>query len=268
VLRYLAGLAACVMAAASPLIVQAQQNRSSPPVRGASDPAQAKALLMQMADYLARAQAFSVTVDASYDVVQDSGQKIEFGEIRHVLLRRPDDLRIDLEERDGAKEQVFFDGQKLTLFSPGENIYASLKRPGSVDDTIDYFVYALQTRIPLSVLLETSLPRTLEQGVTTISAVGDETLAGRAVEHLAARAKNVDFQVWIATGAKPVPLRVLITYKFAPGQPQFSASLSDWNFHPNIEPSEFAFVPPAGAESVTFMVPASSTPVRAGSGGQ
>jgi hypothetical protein len=256
------------MAAASPVIVQAQQSPSSPPVQGESGSGQAKALLMQMADYLARAQAFSVTVNASYDVVQDSGQKIEFGEIRHILLRRPDDLRIDLEQRDGAKELVFFDGQKLTLFSPGENIYASLKRPGSVDDTIDYFVYALQTRIPLSVLLATSLPRVLAQGVTAISAVGDEMLAGRDVEHLAARAKNVDFQVWIATGAEPVPLRVLITYKFATGQPQFSASLSDWNFHPKIDPSEFVFVPPAGAESVAFMVPASNNPVRAGSGGQ
>ena len=267
-LRYLAGLAACLMAAASPVIVQAQQSPSSPPVQVASDPAQAKALLMRMADYVATAQAFSVTVDASYDVVQGSGQKIEFGEIRHIILRRPDDLRVDLEQRDGAKEQVFFDGQKLTLFSPGENIYASLKRPGSVDDTINYFVYNLQTRLPLSVLLETSLPRALEQGVTEIAAVNDETLAGRAVEHLAARAKNVDFQVWIATGEEPVPLRVLITYKFAAGQPQFSASLSDWNFHPKIDPSEFVFVPPAGAESVAFMVPAPNNPVRAGAGGQ
>jgi hypothetical protein len=268
VLRSLAGLAACLTVAVSPVIVQAQQSSASPPAQGVSDAAHAKALLMRMADYVATAQAFSVTVDASYDVVQASGQKIEFGEIRHITLKRPDDLRVDLVQRDGAKEEIFFDGQKLTLFNPGENIYASLTRPGSVDDTIDYFIYNLQTRLPLSVLLETSLPQVLGQGVTSVATVDDETLAGREVEHLAARAKNVDFQVWIATGEEAVPLRVLITYKLAPGQPQFSAALSDWNFQPKIDPSEFAFVPPAGAESVAFMVPAPKTPVRAGAGGQ
>jgi hypothetical protein len=52
-----------------------------------------------MANYLAQAQSFSVTIDAAYDVVQASGQKIEFGEVRQILLNRPDDLRIDLQKR-------------------------------------------------------------------------------------------------------------------------------------------------------------------------
>ena len=54
--------------------------------------------------------------DCSYDVVQDSGQKIEFGERREMTLRRPDRARIDVTRRDGSRRGVLFDGQQLTAF--------------------------------------------------------------------------------------------------------------------------------------------------------
>jgi hypothetical protein len=43
---------------------------------------QAMAVLKRMAEFLSQAQRFSVTIDAGFDAVQDSGQKIEFGETR------------------------------------------------------------------------------------------------------------------------------------------------------------------------------------------
>src|SRR5262249_41418965 len=53
-----------------------------------------------MASFLAKAPRLSVTADTSYDVVQTSGQKIEFGELRTITLRRPDRARIDTVRRD------------------------------------------------------------------------------------------------------------------------------------------------------------------------
>jgi hypothetical protein len=44
--------------------------------------------------------AFQRQVDIGFDAVQDSGQKIEFGETRKVVLRRPDRLRIDATKRE------------------------------------------------------------------------------------------------------------------------------------------------------------------------
>jgi hypothetical protein len=254
--RYLAILAASFIAAAS-LGATAAEPAQPPSAALASPEAQeAKALLMRMADHLAKAQSFAVTMDAGYDVVQKSGQKIEFGEVRRVLLNRPDGLRIDLTKRDGSQQQVLFDGKRLTVFTPGENIFASLERPGSVDQTVRYVVEDMQTRLPLSLLLLTSLPQELDKQVTDIALVDDETIAGKPTEHLAARAKDVDFQVWITTGDDPIPLRLVLTYKHAAGQPQFWATLSDWNFHPEIDPKAFVFVRPQGAEAVAFMVPA------------
>jgi hypothetical protein len=255
-MRYLAILAACLISA-SPLTPATADQKSSLPVPSDStNTGQAKASLLRMADHLSKVQNFSVTLDATYDVVQASGQKIEFGEVRQILLNRPDDMRIDLEKRDGSKEQVLFNGDTLTLFNPGQNIFASLTRPGSVDDTIYYIIMELQMRVPLSLLLATTLPEEMEKRVTEVALVDDETIDGKAAQHLAARTDDLDFQIWITIGNEPVPLRVVLTYKKAAGQPQFAASLSNWNFHPKVDPSAFTFVPPAGSESVAFMVPA------------
>ena len=57
-----------------------------------------------MANTLAQAQGFSVTIRAGFDVVQDTGQKITFAERRQVTLSRPDRLRIEAEESDGKTD--------------------------------------------------------------------------------------------------------------------------------------------------------------------
>ena len=257
-MRYLAVLAACLMATSSLSPAAAQPNASKPPAQDATESAKAKALLLRMADYLAKAQSFSVTMDVSYDVVQPSGQKIEFDETRKVTLSRPDKLRIDGMEADGDEHQVRFDGQDIVLYSPKEKVFGKLTRPGSVDETLYYIVNEMQTRLPLSLLLVTPIAAELEKRVSEISLVERATVDGKPTDHLAARTDDLDFQVWIATGDVPVPLRVVITYKKEPGQPQFRATLSDWNFSPKIDPAMFTFVPPAGTERVAFMVPAAA----------
>ena len=62
----------------------------------------------------------------------------------------------------------------------------------------------------------------------------------------------MDFQVWVADGDKPAPLRVVITYRKAAGQPQFWAQFSDWNLAPAISDATFAPQVPAGAQQVEF----------------
>ena len=75
----------------------------------------AMAILERVAQVLAQAQRFRVAVDIGYDVVQDSGQKIEFGETRAIVVRRPDHIRIDTVDRDGSRRGGIFDGKELGL---------------------------------------------------------------------------------------------------------------------------------------------------------
>jgi hypothetical protein len=86
-------------------------------------------ILKHMADFLSQAQRFSMLVDIGFDVVQDSGQKIEFGETRKIVVRRPDHARIDITKRDGATSGFIFDGKEIALFNTRET---STRRPPSL----------------------------------------------------------------------------------------------------------------------------------------
>src|SRR5271169_3445414 len=252
-MRLLASLALFLFAGLA--LPSAAISEEKPPAVATSPESQdAKALLMRMADFLGKAQAFSVNIDAVYDVLQASGQKIEFGEVRQVLIDRPNHMRVQAEMSNGEKLTMSFDGKTFTMFSPKENVFSQLEKPGSVDDVMKFIVLDLQTPIPLSMLLLASIKEELEKRITEVDYVEQTSIAGKPADHLAVRTADIDFQVWVAQGEQPLPLRVVITYKGAPGQPQFSADLSDWNLAPKIEESAFAFSPPAGAQAISLMV--------------
>jgi hypothetical protein len=214
--------------------------------------AQANAILMRMADFLATTQSFSVSVNGNYDAVQASGQKIEFGEARKVTLSRPDRLRLEGESSDGAKTLTVFNGKEIMLVDAARNVYATAPQPGGLDDSIVHFVRDLGMRLPLAVLLVSQLPAELKGRVKTIDYVEKTSILGVPSHHLAARTDTVDFQIWVADGDKPLPQRVVITYKQAKGEPQFRAQFSDWNLTPAISDATFQASPPVGAQKVAF----------------
>jgi hypothetical protein len=103
-------------------------------------------------------------------------------------------------------------------------------------------------------LFAQSVKEELEKRITEIDYVELTTIAGKPADHLAARTADIDFQIWLAQGEQPLPLRVVLTYKKEVGQPQFRANLNDWNLAPKIDEAALAFSPPQGAEAVPFMV--------------
>ncbi len=213
---------------------------------------QANAILMRMADFLATTQSFSVSVHGNYDAVQASGQKIEFGEARKVTLSRPDRLRLEGESSDGARTLTVFNGKEIMLVDAARNVYATAPQPGGLDDSIVHFVKDLGMRLPLAMLLVSQLPAELKGRVKTIDYVEKTSILGAPSHHLAARTDTVDFQIWVADGDKPLPQRVVITYKQAAGEPQFRAQFSDWNLAPAVSDATFQVAPPAGAQKIAF----------------
>ena len=225
---------------------RAQTSASAPP-------GEAKAILMRMAEFMAKTRSFSVDVRDSYDVYQRSGQKIEFGETRKITVVRPDHLRVEIEESNGDKSVVLYDGKDLTMASPSHNVYAQTSKPGSIDDAVVYFVRDLGMKLPFAVLLLTTAPNELDQRTKTLDYVEKTGILGAPAHHLAGRTESVDYQVWIADGDRPLPLRLVLTYRKQKGQPQFRAQFSAWDLAPEVPASLFAFVPPPGAQQISFL---------------
>ena len=209
-------------------------------------------VLMRMADFLSKAPNWSVTVHTAYDALQPEGYKVEWNEVRTVTLSRPDRLRVESQRSDGARSLVVFDGKKITTFDESAQVYAQAPRPGSVDDAVVYFVRDLGMRLPLAVLLLGRLPAELQQRVQSVEYVEKTATLGAPAYHLVGKTATVDFQLWIAEGDRPLPLRAVLTYKDSPGQPQFRAQFSDWNLDIKPADSLFTFTPPAGANQIPF----------------
>ena len=214
--------------------------------------AKASAILMRMADFLAGTQRFSVNVRADYDAIQKSGQRIEFGDMRKVTLSRPDRLRIEGERSDGVKTLIVFNGKEIVLIDKTSDVYATAPQPGGLDDAIVYFVKDLGMQLPLAVLFLSQMPAELKDRVRSIDYVERTNIDGVPSHHLAARTDMVDFQIWVADGDRPLPQRIVITYKQAKGEPQFRAQFSDWNLAPVLDDSTFVAKPADGAQKVAF----------------
>jgi hypothetical protein len=210
----------------------------------------AMALLLDMATQLGDAPKFRVEIMIGYDAVQSDGQKIEFGERRQVSLERPSLMLNDVQDSDGSRESILFDGKTISVTNSHHNVYATAPQPGDIDTTVKYFVGQLHMRLPLAAMMMSGFPKELQKRVTQIAYVEETDILGEPAHHLAGRMKDIDFQVWISTDNRALPLRIIITYREDAGQPQFRANFANWNFSPSFLQKTFQFEPPAGAREV------------------
>ena len=120
-----------------------------------------------------------------------------------------------------------FDGRWITAFNPAENVYARVEKAGP---SIRPRLHGSRPAgdLPLARMFTTDFRRP-GQRATSVALVEECSLFDVPTVHLAVRSADVDLQLWIAKGPEPLPRRVVITYKNAPGQPQFRADLYDWN---------------------------------------
>ncbi len=213
----------------------------------------AQAILKRMADLLKQTKQYTVTVDSEYDVVQKSGEKIEFGEIRKMTVARPDRIRVDVESRDGRKGMLSYNGQDITIFDAKDNVYASARKPVDLDHLFDHFKDDLEISMPLGQVFSAGLEKVKTKKIRSLYYVEQATIAGVQCDHLAGTTDKVDFQVFVAQGDQPLPRRIVITYRKESGKPQFRAQISDWKLNVNVSESTFAFTPPEGAERVPFL---------------
>ena len=61
---------------------------------------------------------------------------------------------------------------------------------------------------------------------------------------------GIELELWLSKNEQALPRRLIVTYRSLPGQPNFIAEFSDWNFENRPSDAEFVFQPPAGATKV------------------
>jgi hypothetical protein len=217
--------------------------------------AEADAVLRAMTTYMAGLKKFSVQTENTLEIVSVEGQKIQFTSPAKVTVSRPDKL---LAERRGdiVDQMFYYDGKTLTLYNPGSKHYATVAAPADVDAMLEFARTRLDVFAPGGDLIDSRSYEYLMQDVTQGSYLGMAVVGGQRCHHLAYRAAEVDWQLWVREGKQPAPCKYIITSREVTGAPQFTVQVTKFDPAPKISAGQFRFVPPAGARPINFMPPA------------
>jgi hypothetical protein len=83
--------------------------------------------------------------------------------------------------------------------------------------------------------------------------VGPSVVAGVKSTHLAFRGAEVDWQIWIEDGDKPLPRKFILTSKQVKGEPEFTVVIRSYDLAPKLTDKEFVFAAPKGAKKIEFL---------------
>jgi len=213
---------------------------------------QASAVLKKSTDYLAGLKQFGGDVHAILEVVLQSGQRLQFDTAVTFTVQRPNKL-VARRKGDLVNQTFYYDGKTLTLYNADRNVYATLPAPATLDGMIDLAADSLDIIAPGGDLLYSNAYDVLMQDVTSGFVVGQAVVAGVRCAHLAFRKPEVDWQIWIEEGAKPLPRRLVITSTQVSGAPQMTMTMTHWDTAPKVAEGAFTFAPPKGARQIEFL---------------
>lgn len=213
----------------------------------ADDPAK---VLKAMSDYLAGQKSLSAKFDSDVEVVTPELQKIQFSSSGEMKMNRPDKLRI---RRTGgyADVELVYDGKTVSLYGNNAKSYVQADLAGGTDKMIDTLAGQSSVGLPGADLLLANSYDELMANVLQGSHIGQGVVDGVECEHLAFRGPETDWQIWIETGAKPVPRKYVITSKTVAGAPQYTLRIRDWRTDANAD-ADFTFKAPADATKVAL----------------
>jgi hypothetical protein len=213
---------------------------------------QAEKLLRRMSDYLASLQKFTVNTENTIEAVLTSGQKLQFNSPASASVWRPNRLRAD-RKGDILNQEFFYDGKSVTLYNPKENLYATTAAPPTIDAMLDFAREKLDVIAPGADFLYGNAADRMLKETTAGLVVGPSTVAGAKSTHLAFRGAEVDWQIWIEEGNRPLPRKFVLTSKKVTGEPQFIVLVRSWDLAPKFTDKEFTFAPPKGAKKIEFL---------------
>jgi len=210
-------------------------------------------VLRKMSAFLRSSQTLAFTVRGYSEETATTGQMVTFFRTSRVELQRPDHLRIDV-RGDISNVSLWYDGKTVTLLDPLRKAFGSTASPPTVDQTIDFLTDKYNAVFTISPFLTSDPFAVMSDGLVTAFAVGKAEVDGVTCDQLAFTEKDVDWQLWVQRGPRPLPRRVAVSYKTVPGAPREVLELSEWKLGASISARDFIFIAPPGSFRAEMML--------------
>lgn len=209
----------------------------------------AEKILKAMADYVASQNTVSITYDSDVEVITSNLQKIQFTSSGQVQMSRPAKLRAT--RTGGYKDiEIVFDGKMLTVNDKDAKGYAQIDVEGTANQLIDVLREKHGVVAPGADLLLSNVFDVLMSDVIDGVVIGKGVIDGIECDHLAFRNTETDWQIWIESGARPIPRKYVITSKAVAGAPQYTLRIKDWKT--DVPADAFAFKPDQSAKKIAM----------------
>ncbi len=224
---------------------------------------QASAALARMGQSL-QSKAFSFQARTIRVYAGPQNEILHIFHTLDVTVHRPDRLLVDRNGDDGPGKLVY-NGKILVVYMGRDNKYASIPVPNTIEGMMKVAMGRLGVDFPLADFLTDAPGKAFLSGVTSGRVINTVTIDGVPCLHLFfSQPPGIDLELWLEEGGRSVPRRLIVTYRQLPGQPDFVAEFSNWNFAVNPADADFVFRPPAGAVQVALKSAAKPTGTRPG----
>jgi hypothetical protein len=203
-------------------------------------------ILKAMTDYTAAQKSISASFDSDIEVVTPELEKVQFTSSGKLQLARPDKLRI---RRTGgyADVEMVYDGKTVSIYGNNAKAYVQAELAGTIDQLVDLIQAKAGAAMPGTDLLLSNAYDELMSNVIAARHIGQGVIDGVECEHLSFRGVDTDWQIWIESGARPVPRKYVITSKTLAGAPQYTLRIKDWKTDVVADADAFVFKAPGEA---------------------
>jgi len=243
------GLLAMSLAAPSSYAQTAPAGAAAP-AANAVDPASVQAL-RDMGVFLQTLKRFHVATEVTGERVLADGQKLQHTATAKMDVERPNRIRALMHSARSGRE-IIYDGKTVTLYTPAQKYYSTVEFTATIGELIGKLEERYGVEMPLSDLFLFGTPAAPLDKLESAMNAGQDFIDDDLCDHYAFRQGKIDWQIWIATGSKPLPRKVVITNRADEARPQ-SISLIDWNLKPTFKDSVFKFTPPKSATKIEIV---------------
>jgi hypothetical protein len=219
-------------------------------------------LLRKVSDTLKAAPALSFTVAESHERVRRNGEKQPYTLKRDVVVRRPDRLWSHTTGSDNRDVKVTYDGKTVTIVGNAHKIYATIKAPATLDETLNLVSERFDLRLAVADLYSSPYDSFADSQAKG-GWVRRTTVEGRSCEEVSYSGKAVDFTLSVTAAEPTVPCEVQIKFKEEPAQPVTRLVFSNWNLKAQPPDSQFAANVPQGYELIPVIERIPKTELKA-----
>lgn len=209
---------------------------------------QVVAKLIDMGDHLRGLPRFQVEAEVDQDVVLDDGQKLKMHSVNTLQVQGRDRL-FARTDGDMRTREFYYNGKKLTQYSPFLKFYTTVDAPGTLVETLHQVEQHYGVQLPMEDLFLFGRDQAQIDALTGAAYVGPSSIRGKLCDHLAFRQAHVDWQLWITREEKPLPCKLVITTTDDPSFPEYTA-IYTWKLSATFKSSAFTFVPGKGDVSI------------------